>query len=120
MRYSLVLCSLELHTVTEDSTITGDEEASDIGSPQGRFGDPQPAAAHGDDGSAARGEDGSAARGDDASASRDDEGSAVRGDDDAAARDDDGSAARGDDGSAVRGDDDGSASHGEVCATTRD
>ncbi len=104
MRDSLVLCSLELHTVTEDWTLTEDEEAADIGSPQGRFGDPQPAAARGDDGSAARGED--------ASASRYDEGSAVRGDDDAAAPDDDGSA--------VRSDDDGSASRGEVCATARD
>ncbi len=49
-----------------------------MGSPQGRFGDPQPAAAR-----------------DDAAAARDDEGSVARSDDDAAAHSEDGSTTRG-------------------------
>ncbi len=76
----------ESKTDTEDRT-TRDEEAADVSSPQGRFGDPQPAAA--------RGEDGSAARGDDDAAARDDDGFATRGDDDAAAHGKDGSTTRG-------------------------
>ncbi len=72
-----------------------DEEAADINSPQGMFGDNQPAAARGEDGSAARGEDDAATRGDDAAAARDDEGSVARGDDDAAAHGEDGSITRG-------------------------
>ncbi len=48
--------------VTEDSTRTEDE-AAEIGSPQGRFGDPQPAAARDDDGSVARGDDDATVRG---------------------------------------------------------
>ncbi len=85
----------ETQTHTEDR-IT-DEEAADISSPQGRFGDPQPAAA--------RGEDGSATRGDDDAAARDDDGFAARGDDAAAACDDEGSVARGDDDAAAHGKD---------------
>ncbi len=92
----------ETQTDTEDRT-NRDEEAADISFPQGRFGDPQPAAARGEDGSAARGDDdaaacdddGFAARGDDATAARDDEGSVARGDDDAAAHGKDGSTTRG-------------------------
>ncbi len=72
--------------MTEDSTKT-DEEAADIDSPQGSSGDPQPAAA--------RGDDGSAARGDDAAAAHDDEGSVAHSDDDAAAHGEDGSTTRG-------------------------
>ncbi len=63
--------------MTEDSTKT-DEEAADIDSPQGSSGDPQPAAARGDDGSTARGNKGSVARGDVASAHGED-GSTTRG-----------------------------------------
>ncbi len=74
---------LQPRTVTESKTHTEDritdEEAADISSPQGRFGDPQP-----EDDAAARDDDGFAARGDDAAAARDDEGSVARGDDDAA------------------------------------
>ncbi len=55
--------------ITEDWTKT-DEEAADIDSPQGRSGDPQPAAARGDDGSTARGDEDAAARGEDGSAAR--------------------------------------------------
>ncbi len=51
------------------------EEAADFGSPHGRSGDPQPAAARGEVCATARGDDSSAASGDDDSA-RGDEGSA--------------------------------------------